>query len=140
VNSDSTLVDHSTLSQQCLKSLSLKPLVKIWSSEDTPKLELHNSSGSIIRRRLSDHNDGRTNALKSKQMVPTRMLEWLKKSLQAGGKFSEMTTVTLWMPRTSWSGMLCTDTIVRRKISICGRSYLLDLSLRLRKLLGVIRF
>jgi hypothetical protein len=121
--------------------LSLKPLVQILSSEDTPKLELHNSSGSIMWRRLSDHNNGRTNALKFKQMVPIGMLECLiRKSLQAGGKFSEMKTVTLWMPRTSWSGMLCMVWIVRRKISICGRSYLLDLSLRLLKLLEVIRF
>lgn len=94
---DSKLVNHSTLSQQCLKSMSLKPLVIILSSEYTTNWEQHKSSGSMIRRRLSDHTNGRTNVLKFKQMVPTGMLEWLIKSVQAGGKRSEMKMVTLWM-------------------------------------------
>jgi hypothetical protein len=136
---DSKLVNHSTLSQQCLKSVSLKLLVIILSSENTQDWEKHKNSGSMIRQRLSDHTNGRTNVLKSKLMVPTEMFEWLKKSLQAGGKPSEMKMVTLSMI-ASWSGMSKEVWIVRGRMSKCGRSYQSELSLRLRKSLRVMRF
>jgi len=122
LTSDGTLTDHSTWSQECQWRESLKLLVlTTWSSRDSPRVEWHNNSSMMESQRQSDHNNGRTIALKSNQMEDPAMSEWLQLSTQDGGNYSEQRALSSSMT-TARSLMSKEESMLRTEMSWSTRS------------------
>jgi hypothetical protein len=113
-NSDSTLTDHSTLSQSFHSTELLSATEPTMSgSEDGERILLLNSGGSMRFPRQSEITTGRTTPSKSKAMVTPITLELLELT-QDGGRCSDTKVASL-PTRKERSWLFLADSIMNKE-------------------------